>query len=172
MLDHPALADLPAAALRQLGEHYRRVAEELLRRAARAEAMAADRARARARKAARARIWQTVEGLKLSGLQQDAAVDQAAHLLSLDPAVVAANWQEAERTRGPHQRARRNLEIARRAAAGVPDAAIAAALGLHPKSVARLRRQLARARAFDLPGRVPTMPDGRLWLPRLEPARR
>lgn len=168
MLDHPALADLPAAALRQLGEHYRRVGEELLQRAARAERSAAERQAAAARRQARRRIWQTVEGLKLSGLAHGAALDQAARLLSLEPAMVAAGWTAAEAARGPHKRARRNLEIARRAAAGEPAPAIAAALGLHPKSVARILRHLVRARAFDLPGRIPTMPDGRIWLPRLE----
>lgn len=169
MLDHPLLSDLPAEALRRLGQHYRAVADELLARAARAEAAAEARRGQAARREARRRIWQTVEGLKLSGLFHAAAIDQAARLLSLEPSAVAAGWTHAEATRGPHKRAQRNLDIARRAAAGDPDRAIAAALGLHPKSVGRIRRALLRARAFDLPGRAPTLPDGRVWLPRLEP---
>lgn len=57
----------------------------------------------------------------------------------------AASWAFADRRRGRHKKKLRDFDILRRARRGETQAAIAAAVGLHPKSVGRiLRCQIAR----------------------------
>src|SRR5262249_22291188 len=114
-------------------------------RAERAREAAAYRLRLLERWRENEKIWLAVEAARRPGEQLAAAFWRAAGRLGRRGAAAAPPHAEGAWRGGRHKRRRRDLEIARRAAAGESYAAIGADLGLHGKSVGRIVRQFLAA---------------------------
>jgi hypothetical protein len=152
MMELKTISRLPADVAQALAEYYLDLGGQLLRRAREARTSADERRRLRDRRDGYARIWEDIEAQKAAGVAYEAALVAVAQRLNLTPDAVHDAYAAADRRRGEHKRRLRDLEIARRAAAGERYEQIAPAVGLkNPQSVGRIVRRLARAGALALP---------------------
>ncbi len=128
---------LEAKALDNAAEQLERRAAQLRREAdQRRKAEAAARAWNRNRE----KLAATVRGHMAKGLSEPEAVALTAHAYRVSEASVAFYVARARRESEVAARDRRYAEVMRRTDAGQSAAQIADAMGLHPKSVSRIRR--------------------------------